>query len=53
MKSILLCVDGSSYSVVAAKYAIDAANLMDANVNILYASDLKRFEISTKICFQR
>ena len=46
MKSILLCVDGSSYSVVAAKYAIDAANLMDANVNILYASDLKRFEIS-------
>ena len=46
MRSILLCVDGSSYAVSAAKYAISIAKLMDAHVDVLYVSDVSKFSCS-------
>lgn len=46
MKSILLCVDGSEFSVTGARYATQLAKLMDARVNSIYVSDLQKFEIS-------
>lgn len=46
MRSILLCVDGSSYSTVCTKYAIELARLMDAYVDVLYVTNLNSFELS-------
>lgn len=46
MRNIVLCVDGSLYALSAAYYAADMAKLMDAHVDILYASDLRSFEAS-------
>lgn len=46
MRSILLCIDCSSYAKICAKYTIDLARLMEAYVDILYVSDLKNFELS-------
>jgi nucleotide-binding universal stress UspA family protein len=46
MRSILLCVDGSSYATPCAKYAIELARLMEAYINILYISSARVFELS-------
>jgi nucleotide-binding universal stress UspA family protein len=46
MRSILLCVDESSYATPCAKYAIELARLMEAYVNILYISSVKPVELS-------
>ncbi len=46
MRSLLLCVDGSRYTKICAKYAIELARLMDAYVDVLYVTNLNSAELS-------
>ncbi|MDE6431864.1 MAG: universal stress protein [Opitutales bacterium] len=46
MRSILLCVDGSAYTKICTKYAIELARLMNAYVDVLYVTNLNNFELS-------
>jgi nucleotide-binding universal stress UspA family protein len=45
MKHILLCVDGSNYGVEACKYTAWLARRNQAQVSVLYVSDLRQFEL--------
>jgi nucleotide-binding universal stress UspA family protein len=46
MKTLLLCTDGSNYADTAAKYTAWLAKRLHAEVEALYASDLKQFDVS-------
>lgn len=46
MKTLLLCTDGSAYSDVAAKYTAWFAKILHAEVDALYVSDLRQFDLS-------
>jgi nucleotide-binding universal stress UspA family protein len=45
MKNILICVDGSSYSMEACHYACWLAKNRDLSIEILYVTDLRQFEV--------
>ncbi|TVP80663.1 MAG: universal stress protein [Puniceicoccaceae bacterium] len=45
MKNILICTDGSAYSAEACLYAAWLSRQTDANISVLYVSDLRQFEI--------
>ncbi|HQU09752.1 MAG TPA: universal stress protein [Opitutales bacterium] len=46
MKKILLCTDGSPYAEVCCRYAAWLAKRTHANIEAIYASDLRQFELS-------
>ena len=46
MKSILVCVDGSDYSLSSMEHAIAIAKPRGAHVDVLYATDMRVFEMS-------
>ena len=45
MKTILICTDGSSYSEEACRYAAYLSQKFQANIDVLYVTDLRQFEI--------
>lgn len=45
MKKILLCTDGSDYSQVCAEYAAEILEQTDAQLNAVYVTDLRQFEV--------
>ena len=46
MNRLLLCVDGSSYTDACCRYTAWLARLAHVDVNILYVSDLRQYEVS-------
>ncbi|OHE74288.1 MAG: hypothetical protein A2Y14_04965 [Verrucomicrobia bacterium GWF2_51_19] len=46
MKKFLVCTDGSNYADVCYEYAIWLARRLDADIEVLYVSDMRQFEIS-------
>lgn len=46
MKNILVCTDGSSYSLACYEHAINLAKLHNAHVDVLYVTDVRIFEFS-------
>ena len=45
MKNLLICTDGSNYSQQCCLYGAWLAKQMGANVELLYVSDLRQFEV--------
>ncbi|MGJ3243171.1 MAG: universal stress protein [Opitutales bacterium] len=45
MKKILLCVDGSAYTAPSCEYAAWLANKTEAEIEVLYVTDLRQFEL--------
>lgn len=45
MQKILICTDGSSYSLEACRYAAYLSQKLEAEIDVLYVSDLRQFEI--------
>jgi nucleotide-binding universal stress UspA family protein len=45
MKNILICTDGSNYAHEACRYAAWLSQKTQANIRVLYVTDLRQFEI--------
>lgn len=45
MKNILICTDGSNYSQQACLYGAHLSQKLDVNIDVLYVTDLRQFEI--------
>lgn len=45
MKNLLICTDGSNYSVECCKYAGWLAKQMSAKIDVLYVSDMRQFQV--------
>lgn len=47
MKKLLICTDGSNYAQECCRYGAWLAKKMEANIEILYVTDLRQFEVPT------
>lgn len=45
MKRLLLCVDGSRYAISCSQHAAWLASLFEAEIEVVYVTDLRQFEI--------
>ena len=45
MKKLLICTDGSNYSQEACRYGAALAQEADAEIKVLYVTDIRQFEV--------